>query len=119
MNSPQPTAPKWICDGCGVTVSHLDGQPAAEPNGWMNSEQGRFCLACRRNRAGDTALDRAPAGASRDECSQLRRTGLIEFEIGRAPGHRDTRIASACGTSPLTVAAVRRGLDAADRQSRS
>jgi hypothetical protein len=98
-----------------VTASRLDGQPATEPSCWTNSEEGRFCLACRRSRAGEAAIDRAPTGSSSDDYRQIRRTGLIEFEMRRAPDHRDGRIASACGTSPSTVATVRRNLDAADK----
>jgi hypothetical protein len=117
MKSRQPTAQAWTCDDCGVTASRLDGHPATEPSGWIDSEEGRLCLACRRSRAGEAALDRAPTGISRKECRQIRRTGLIEFEVRRTPELRDRRIASACGTSPLTVAAVRRALEAADRAS--
>jgi hypothetical protein len=98
-----------------VTASRLDGQPATEPSGWTTSEEGRLCLACRRSRAGEAALDRAPAGISRADYRKIRRTGLIEFEVRRTPDHRDARIASACGTSPSAVAAVRRILNAADR----
>jgi hypothetical protein len=118
VTAPQPTAQEWICDDCGVTASRLDGQPAIEPSCWTNSEEGRLCLACRRSRASEAALDRAPTGISRDDYRQIRRTGLIEFEVRRSPSHRDGRIASACGTTPLTVAAVRRKLEVAARAGR-
>jgi hypothetical protein len=109
---PRATAQKWTCDGCGVTSSRLDGEPAAEPSCWTRSEEGRLCLACRRNRAGEAAFDRAPTGTSREECMRIRRTALIEFEMRRSSNQRDTRIAAACGTSPSMVAAVRRKLNA-------
>lgn len=112
MSAVQPTAHKWTCDGCGVAASRLDGQPAAQPSSWLDSEEGRFCLVCSRARAGDAALDRAPVDSSREECVRIRRTGLIEFEMLRSPDQRDARIASACHTSPSTVAAVRRNLEA-------
>lgn len=115
VNVLHPTAQKWTCDSCGVTASRLDGQPATEPICWTNSEEGRLCLACRRSRASEAALNSAPAGSSRGECRRIGRTGLIEFEMRRAPGRSDARIASACGTSPSAVAAVRRTLNAADR----
>jgi len=114
MKPRQPTAQKWTCDDCGVTASRLDGRPAAEPNGWTDSEEGRLCLACRRSRAGEAALESTPIGISRDDYRQIRRTGLIEFEMRRTPGQSDVRIASACRTSRLTVAAVRHRLEAAD-----
>jgi hypothetical protein len=68
-------------------------------------------------RAGEAAVDRAPAGSSRDACQRIRRIALIEFEVRRTPGRGDGRIAYICGTSPSTVTAVRRDLDAADRAS--
>jgi hypothetical protein len=117
VSAPRPTAPKWTCGGCGVTVSHFDGQPAVEPSGWTDSDEGRLCLACRRSRAAEAALDHAPAGISREDYRQIRREGLIEFEVRRAPHLRDGRIASACGTSTSKVAAVRRALEADDSAS--
>jgi hypothetical protein len=117
MKPRQPTAQNWTCYACGVTASRLDGQSATEPNGWMDSEEGRLCLACRRSRAGEAAVDRAPTGISRDDYRQKRRIGLIEFEMCRTPGQSDRRIASACRTSPMAVAAVRRELEAADKAS--
>ena len=45
-----------------------------------------------------------------------RRTGLIEFEVSRAPDQLDRRIANACHTSAATVRTVRRNLLAADEQ---
>jgi hypothetical protein len=113
MKPRQPTAQNWTCDDCGVTASRLDGQPATEPNGWKDSEEGRLCLACRRSRAGEAALHGAPVGTTRAECRRIRRTGLIEFELRRTPDQRNTPIASACGTSRSAVAAVRRDLNAA------
>jgi hypothetical protein len=109
----QPTAQKWTCDRCGVTASRLDGASATQPSSWSVCEEGRFCLICRRTRAGEAALERAPTGTPRNQTQQIRRTGLIEFEMRRLPDQRDGVIASACGTSPATVASVRRALDAA------
>jgi hypothetical protein len=112
MTTLQPIAQKWICDGCGVAASRLDGRPATEPRCWSQSKQGRLCLACRRDRAGEAALDRAPLGISRSNYRQIHRNGLIEFEIRRTPNQRNSSIAAACGTSPKMVAEVRRNLDA-------
>jgi hypothetical protein len=114
MKPRQPTAQKWTCDECGVTTSRLDEKPATEPIGWTNSGKGLFCLACRRSHAAEAALSRVPSGTPRDDCRRIRRTALIEFEMRRTPEHGDGRIASACGTSPVAVAAVRRVLDTAD-----
>jgi len=117
MKPRHPIAQEWTCDDCGVRASWLDGQPATEPSGWIDSEEGRLCLACRRSRASEAALAGAPGGISRGDYRQIRRTALIEFEVRRAPEHRDGRIASDCGTSPVAVAAVRRKLKTADEVS--
>jgi hypothetical protein len=73
-----------------------------------------FCLACSRARAGEAAMDSAPATSSREERVRLRRTALIEFEIGRAPEAPNRTIAQACRTSGPAVAAVRARLDESD-----
>ena len=56
-------------------------------------------------------MDSAPAASSREELVRLRRTALIEFEIGRAPEASNRAIALACRTSSATVAAVRTDLE--------
>ena len=112
MSAAQPTASAWTCDGCGVSASRLDGQTAAQPSSWANSKEGRFCLACRRDRAGEIALGDAPVDCSRRERLRIRRTGLIEFEVRRSPDSLDRRIANSLGTSTSAVAAVRRDLAA-------
>ena len=56
-------------------------------------------------------MDSAPAASSREERARLRRTALIEFEIGRAPEAPNSAIALACRTSSGAVAAVRDGMD--------
>jgi len=56
-------------------------------------------------------MDLAPAASSREERVRLRRTALIEFEIGRAPEAPNRTIALACRTSGATVAAVRDELE--------
>lgn len=109
-----PTARKWTCDGCGVSASRIDGEPTAQPAGWAACAEGRFCLVCRRARAGEAALDGAADDSTPEQRMRLRRTGLIEFEVARLPDQLDRRIATACHTSASTVRAVRRELIAAD-----
>lgn len=93
-----------------MSASRIDGQPIAQPDCWENSTEGRFCLVCRRARAGEAALDSAGDDSTPDERMRLRRTGLIEFEVSRAPDQLDRRIANACHTSAATVRTVRRNL---------
>jgi hypothetical protein len=97
-----------------VAASRIDGEPAAQPSCWANSEEGRFCLVCRRTRAGEAAVERAPAGSSPEEALRIRRTGLIEFEMRRSPDQLNRSIATACHTSAMTVAAVRRRLESTE-----
>jgi hypothetical protein len=81
------------------------------PESWITSADGQFCLVCRRERAAEAALDAAPSDSDRDTRAKLRRAGLIEFEVRRAPDHADSVIAKACHSSPAVVAAARRRLE--------
>jgi len=101
---------KWTCNGCGVSVSRIDGGPAPLPDSWASSTEGDFCLTCRRHRAAEAALDAAPSESDRDARAKLRRTGLIEFEVRRTPDRTDGSIAKSCRTSARAVAAARRRL---------
>lgn len=101
------TAPKWTCDRCGVSVSQLDGESVPLPETWTTAADGNFCLTCRRERAGDAALEAAPADCSNDTRVKVRRAGLLEFEVRRAPDRADNAIAKACHTSASAVARAR------------
>jgi hypothetical protein len=102
-----PTARKWTCGRCGVAVSRIDGARAPLPESWAKSADGLFCLTCRRERAAEAALDAAPADSSTDARAKVRRSGLLEFEVRRAPDRADNAIAKACHTSASAVAAAR------------
>jgi hypothetical protein len=102
--------PKWTCAGCGVSASQIDGAPIPLPDCWASSPEGDFCLACRRRRAAEAALDAAPGDSDRDTRAKLRRAGLIEFEVRRTPDRTDGSIAKACRSSTSVVAAARRRL---------
>lgn len=100
-------AVRWSCARCGVSVGRMDGEPALLPTSWSRSEEQILCLTCSRAQAGETAMDGAPEATSREDRVRLRRTALIEFEIGRAPEAPNATIARACRTSSAAVAAVR------------
>ncbi len=102
-----PTAPKWTCDRCGVSVSQLGGAPVPLPDTWTTASDGHFCLTCRRERAAEAALDAAPVDSSNDVKAKVRRAGLLEFEVRRAPDRADNAIAKACHTSASAVARAR------------
>ena len=104
-------AVRWSCARCEVSVGRIDGEPTLLPATWTRSEGQAFCLVCSRARAGEVAIDSAPATSSREELVLLRRTALIEFEIGRVPEAPNRAIAHACRTSGPAVAAVRARLD--------
>ena len=112
MSTRQATATKWTCDRCGVSVGRMDGTRAELPETWASSAAGRFCLACRRERAGEEALESAPSEA-RDARMKLRRAAIVEFELRRTPEHADSAIAKACGSSAAVVAEARRRLGVA------
>lgn len=107
MTAVAPTAPKWTCDRCGVSVSQLDGAAVPLPETWTTGADGNFCLTCRRERAGEAACDAAPADCSSETRMKARRAGLLEFEVRRAPDRADNAIAKACHTSASAVARAR------------
>jgi hypothetical protein len=107
MTAAAPTAPKWTCDRCGVSVSQLGGAAVPLPETWTTAADGNFCLTCRRERAGEAALDAAPADSTNDTRMKVRRAGLLEFEVRRAPDRADNTIAKACHTSASAVARAR------------
>jgi hypothetical protein len=110
MTAAAPTARKWTCDRCGVSVGQMDGGEVPMPESWASGDDGRFCLTCRRERAAEAALDAAPADCSSDARAKLRRSGLVEFEVRRAPDRADNAIAKACHTSASAVVTARQAI---------
>jgi hypothetical protein len=100
-------AVRWSCARCDVSVGRLDGAVTELPSSWSQVDGSTYCLSCSRAQAGEAAMDSAPASCTREERVRLRRTALIEFEIGRAPEAPNRTIALACRTSSAAVAAVR------------
>lgn len=104
------TAKKWTCDECGVIVSRAGGERVAMPESWDASEEGTFCLLCRRERAARAALARAPKDSGLEDRAKLRRAALVEFEVRRRPNHGNGEIAKACRSSVAAVVAARKRL---------
>jgi hypothetical protein len=104
-------AVRWSCARCEVSVGRIDGEPTMLPATWSRADGHVLCLTCSRAQAGETAMDSAPSASSREDRVRLRRTALIEFEIGRVPEAPNRTIALACRTSGATVAAVRNELE--------
>jgi len=106
-------AVRWSCARCDVSVGRIDGEVTKLPDSWSRVGGAVYCLSCSRARAGEAAMDSAPASCTREDCVRRRRKALIEFEIGRVPEAPNRTIARACRTSNAAVAAVRNGLERA------
>jgi hypothetical protein len=104
-------AVRWSCARCEVSVGQVDGEPTLLPSSWSQADGQILCLTCSRAQAGEAAMESAPAACSREDRVRLRRTALIEFEIGRVPEAQNRAIALACRTSSAAVAAVRNELE--------
>ena len=107
MTAVASTAKKWTCGRCAMSASQIDGAPSPLPESWVESSDGLFCLTCRRERAAEAALDAAPADSSNETRAKMRRSGLLEFEVRRAPDRAGNAIAKACHTSASAVARAR------------
>jgi hypothetical protein len=105
-----PTAKKWTCDECGVSVSRVGGDRVELPTSWTASGDGTYCLICRRERAAQAALEAAPRTSGLEDRAKLRRAALVEFEIRRRPDHGNGEIAKACRSSVAAVVAARKRL---------
>jgi len=107
MTSMTAGAVRWSCARCGVSVGRIDREPSTLPTSWTHAEQKIFCLTCSRARAGEAAMESASDDRSREDLVRIRRTALIEFEIGRDPEAPNGAIAKACRTSSMAVATIR------------
>ena len=80
------------------------------PAGWAPDGDQLFCLRCRRERAGESAVEAAGEEASGEERVRARKTGTVEFEILRDSERANGVIARCCGTSPAVIARARERL---------
>ena len=107
MSAQPATASSWLCERCGMTASMQSGEQTSLPNGWISSEEGHFCLICRRERAAEAALESAPEASSHKARADLRRDAILGFEVTRDPERPNAAIAQACRSSVSAVASVR------------
>jgi hypothetical protein len=106
-------APDWTCDRCEVTVSWMAEVERPElPATWISEGDELYCLACRRERAGEAAVAGLDVEASAERRRQANSRARVEFEMKRRPESEDSRIAKACHTNIKSVkqARVRLGL---------
>ena len=102
----------WTCTRCSVTAKYMAHvEVPKSPLGWTVHKNGdAYCRICRRERAAEQALDKAPAGLSLEERQQLSASARLEFEVRRDPDQHDAEIAKACGTSMVAVRKTRERL---------
>jgi hypothetical protein len=106
-------AADWTCARCDVTVSWMaEVERPALPATWTREGDELFCLACRRERAGEAALVGIDEGTSADRLKRIESRARIDFEMKRRPEREDIRIAKACHTNVKAVqqARVRLGM---------
>ena len=101
----------WACDRCGVVARWMPTfEHTGLPAGWAPDGDQLFCLRCRRERAGESAVEAAGEEASGEERVRARKTGTVEFEILRDSERANGVIARCCGTSPAVIARARERL---------
>jgi hypothetical protein len=118
MSQDQATANRWVCTRCEISCGLQSGEQTAMPNGWVSSEEGDFCLVCRRERAAEEALDAAPDGSSHKARADLRRDAILGFEVTRDPSRPNAQIAQACKSSVSAVASTRDRLGLPEAEAR-
>lgn len=81
------------------------------PSTWASEDGELYCLACRRDMAGEAGLVGVDTDLPDQKRLQIRSQARIEFEIKRDPDRQDNLIAKACGTSTVAVRKARARLD--------
>ena len=102
----------WTCARCEVNVSWMpDAERPELPATWIKDGDELYCLACRRDRAGEAALAGLVKGTSAER-HKVQSRARIEVEMKRRPESEDSRIAKVCHTSIKAVqqARVRLGM---------
>jgi hypothetical protein len=108
----------WTCERCEVRVSWTaDAERPELPATWIKEGDELYCLACRRERAGEAALVGLDEGISAKRRQQIESRARVEFEMKRRPEREDSRIAKACHTSIKAVQQARVRLGMQSRRS--
>jgi hypothetical protein len=98
----------WTCARCQMTVSFTSEiENPRLPTTWVREDGELYCLACRRDMAGEAGLEGVDEDAPSQQRQQIRSQARIEFEILRDPERQDNKIAKACGTSTVAVRRAR------------
>src|SRR5262249_42750963 len=104
---------EWTCSRCLMTARFMPGAARVGlPTGWADDDGALYCIACRRDRAAEAAMNLTPVGTSLGDRRRAGLLGRIEFEVERDPNRADTRIARACESSVAAVKRVRERMGA-------
>src|SRR4051812_10426153 len=89
--NPGAAAPtSWTCARCQMTVSFAsDVEQPRLPTTWAKENGELYCLACRRDMAGEAGLEGVPEDAPDQTRLKVRSQARIEFEIKRDPDRQD------------------------------
>jgi hypothetical protein len=102
------TSNAWTCARCQVTVTFApEVKRPRVPATWVKEDGELYCLACRRDLAGEAGLEGVEEDIPSQKRQQIRSQARIEFEVKRAPDRADNLIAKACGTSTVSVRKAR------------
>jgi len=98
----------WTCARCLVTVSFSpEVKRPRVPATWVKEDGELYCLACRREMAGEAGLEGVEEDIPSQKRQQIRSQARIDFEVKRDPDRADNQIAKACGTSTVSVRKAR------------
>src|SRR5215210_3194332 len=99
---------KWTCGRCEMTSTWTNGLTEGNaPPHWVEEGGAHYCLACRRERAVDAALEDA-GDIGIEARAKVRSAAVVEFEILRDPERTEGEIARAARTSIGAVRKARR-----------
>jgi hypothetical protein len=87
------------------------GEGSAPPNWDIEDGSHHYCLACRRERAIEIALEEA-GDVGIEARAKLRSKAVVKFEIARDPERTEGEIAKAARTSILAVRNARKEMAA-------
>ena len=97
-----------------MTSTWINGlvEGVAGPPNWAREGDGRhYCLACRRERAVEVALEKV-GEVGIEARAKVRSEAVVRFEIARDPDRTEGEIAKAAGTSILAVRNARKAMRA-------
>ncbi len=102
---------QWTCARCEMTSTWANGlDEGTTPPNWETEPNGKhYCLACRRERAVEAALEDV-GDVGIEARAKVRRSAVVEFEIVRDPERTEGEIARAARTSIGAVRNARKRL---------